>query len=119
GGIYLNIIDPGTVVTIDQATQITNNISGAAAGGTAGGSGIFIGGNTVSTTPVTLAKLLISGNSESALSSTRQGGGGILINEAKVDISYSRIINNTVLFAGGGTGLFKSIDTGTVTATNN
>jgi hypothetical protein len=122
GGIYLNITNASTVVTIDQGTQIRNNVSGGVAGGSAGGSGIFIGGNVLTTTPVSLSKVVITGNSESALSSPvgRQGGGGILVNEADATISYSRIADNTVLSASGGTGLLKdAVDTGTVTATNN
>lgn len=124
GGIYVNIpsaFAAGAIVTIDQGTQIRNNVSGGVAGGSAGGSGLLLSGAALTTSPILISKVTISGNSESNLSNSanRQGGGGILVQLANVTIQYSRIVNNTVLSANGGTGLYKNTDIGTVTASNN
>jgi hypothetical protein len=119
GGIYINNYGTGTVVTIDQGTQIRNNVSGGVAGGSAGGSGIFIGGVDLTTTPMLLSKVTISGNHDGASATSHNGGGGIYVERANVTIQYSRIVSNTVSGGATGTGLFKSIDTGAVTATNN
>ena len=122
GGIYINIPAAGaagSIVTIDQGTQIRNNVSGGVAGGSAGGSGIFIGSsNALTATPITLSKVTISGNHDGASATSHNGGGGILVQAANVTVQYSRIVSNTIS-GGTGTGLFKSIDTGTVTAANN
>ncbi len=121
GGIYANLLNSATVLTIDQNTRITNNISGNAATGTAGGGGMVIDG-VGNVTPVTLSKIVVTGNSESAASDagSRQGGAGIWIGKASVNISYSRIANNTLQSgSAGGSGLFKNTDTGAVNATNN
>jgi CSLREA domain-containing protein len=122
GGVYVNIVHPATVVNIDQGTQIINNVSGDISGGSAGGGGIFIGGNQGSTTPVTLSKVTVTGNSESSLSNSgnRQGGGGILVGLANVKVEYSRIVSNTLQSgSSGGSGLRKNTDVGAVNAINN
>ena len=122
GGIYVNIPAAGaagSIVTIDQGTQIRNNVSGGVSGGSAGGSGLFLGGGILTTTPMLIDKVTISGNHDGASATSFNGGGGILVQQANVTIQYSRIVNNTVSGGSSGAGLFKNIDTGTVTATNN
>jgi CSLREA domain-containing protein len=118
GGIYTNFQINTTALRIDQNTRITNNISGNASGGTGGGSGIAITGNALTITPATLSKIVVTGNSESALATTHNGGGGIWVGAANVTISYSRISANT-LVSGSGTGLFKNTFGGVVNASNN
>ena len=121
GGIYVNIpsaLAAGTIVTIDQGTQIRNNVSGGVAGGTAGGSGLFLGGSALTTTPMLLSKVMISGNHDGASATNHFGGGGIYADRANVTLQYSRIINN-LISGSSGSGLFKTADTGTVTATDN
>lgn len=118
GGIYADFRANTATLTIDQDTRITNNMSGKASGGTGGGGGIAITGNALTTTPATLSKIVVTGNSESTLAATYNGGGGIWVGVANVNLSYSRISANT-LVSGSGTGLFKSAISGVVNASNN
>ncbi len=116
GGISVNYWSPSTVLTIDNNTRVLNNVSGAVGGGTGGGGGIMLDGSNLATTPATLSKIVVSGNSEGSAAS-KQGGAGIYVGLANANIQYSRIANNAP--GGQGSGLFKNSDSGTVNAVNN
>ncbi len=114
GGLRIDLPSVNTVVQIDQNSRFINNVSGSG-GSYAGGGGIYIGGY-LTTQPVRLSKIEVTGNAVQAATASN-GGGGISIAQGNVVVEYSRIAGNTTPSLA--TGLYKDTNPGTVTATNN
>ncbi len=102
GAIYSPLNLATTNVTI-QDSQFTGNSAVTSFGG-----GLYLA-NVQTGSPYSLTNLLISGNSAN-------NGGGVYVGPGSVTLSDSRIVNNTAVV---GSGLYKSVDGGSVTATHN
>ncbi len=102
GAIYSTINLANTNVTILDS-QFTGNSAATSFGG-----GLYLA-NLQPGSAYTLHNLLISGNSAA-------NGGGVYVGPGSVTLSDSRIVNNT---ASAGSGLYKSVDGGSVTVTDN
>ena len=105
GGIY------GTgLLTIDQGTIISNNISAGTNNNDAQGGGLYlVAGPTVS-------NCTIVSNTASLTSTDQRGGGGIAVGGGNVTISNCRIFGNV---AASGSGVHKDLNTGILNAINN
>jgi CSLREA domain-containing protein len=103
GAIYSTIDLPTTNVSI-QNSQFSGNSAGSTFGGA-----LYLS-NLQTSSAYTLTNLLISGNSAA-------NGGGVYMGSGSLTLSNSRIVNNSA--TSGGSGLYKSVDAGSVTASHN
>lgn len=123
GGIDLNGTSGANgkiIATIDQGTVIKNNVTGFNSGTSFGG-GMHIEMPHTSSV-VSLSKISIINNSESATAVTKLGGAGISVGTVAgtAGIQFSRIAGNTLGGgAGVGSGVRKDNQAGTFTAANN
>ncbi len=115
GGIYAYLYSANTMILIDQGSRIASNITGGKSGTPSGGGGIYLSGVQPTNTPIRILDSLIMGNSE-ATGGVLQGGGGLYIGTANVDIQYSRIVSN---ISTRGSGIYKDVSDGVVSAGNN
>ena len=102
GAIYSDLNLANTNVTILDS-QFTGNSAAANFGG-----GLYLA-NLQPGSAYALHNLLISGNFAA-------NGGGVYVGPGSVTLSDSRIVNNT---ASAGSGVYKSLDGGSVTVTHN
>jgi trimeric autotransporter adhesin len=106
GGIYVNLGSGGnqTTATIDQETVISGNSAA-----TRGGGLVFFGISGSPNTALSLSQVTITGNAANGSSS--DGGGGIFAaSGGTLNLSFSRMVGNTVAATGKPTGI--SIEAG-------
>jgi CSLREA domain-containing protein len=104
----------GAIATATYGTGTTINITNSTfTGNTATnfyGGALNFGSTNLNATPFSLSHLVMTGNTAGT------SGGGVYVGSSNVTLVNSRIANNT---APTGSGLHKSVDAATVTATNN
>jgi len=104
GAVYVLGLAAGTTISL-QNDQFSGNTATTSFGG-----GIYLGGFQINSTPYALTSLSLTDNHAGT------SGGGVYVGLGNVNLAYSRLVNNS---AANGSGLYKSIDVGTVSAANN
>ena len=104
GAIATNTFGAGTTVSI-QGSSFTGNTATNSFGGA-----LDLDSSNLNTTPFSLSHLTLTGNTAGI------SGGAVYVGNSNVNLSKSLIVGNN---APDGSGLHRSVDAGTVTATNN